>query len=131
MHPAFVNHNAAFHTEPVAEKNIPTSLRKEVLNFLKLYRNYFGKQCLLTKIVVDFEACLDTTTTVSKRTPGGVRSKYMNIVHGVNNSAGSPHNANLHAAHSSTCTTGGPASGVLAPHLLNGINDPHMIYHFR
>lgn len=67
-----------FLTENIPNEKVPLSLRRSSVNVTKVVSKHFGKQQLLQRLVVDFEACMDIThgnDEMTKPTRAGKSSK--------------------------------------------------------
>lgn len=53
-----------FTAENIGADRVPADLRETSINMVKMVRKHYGKQHMLSKLVVDYEACIEASTKV-------------------------------------------------------------------
>lgn len=122
-------HPSTFHVHNIAADKVPADLREASINMIKMVRKHYGKQHMLSNLVVDYEACIEVATKVfliqqNDKTTGTRSSKFPRGAHG------NTHAINMHGGNTGEDSTA-PAKGVPAPHTVDNINNSQVKYRYR
>lgn len=142
--------------ENIAADKVPADLRTASIDMIKRVRKHFGKQHMLSKLVVDFEACIEAATKVYLGKQRGLkRNKFPRGAHNCvkSDSAGQSAAKTDLATSLHTGTQGAPVGaiaavvagtsansssgshestkGVPAPHSIVDINDSPVKFRYR
>lgn len=68
-----MDHNVAFSVFTIPDNKVPSSLRQSSFSVAKQIIQLSGKKTLMTKLVIDFEACVDISD-FDRSTPAGIKA---------------------------------------------------------
>lgn len=122
VHPGTVDHKVAFTVQTLPMAVVPQRLRQASAVVVKQACQLHGKRHTLQRLVVDFEACLETASWGSSPSPTAPQVP-------ASGSTGQP--TAVAAAGGSQVPAWTAGQPVIAPHLVPGLNSTDIRYHFR